>query len=110
MQAGVYPYYLRSADHGSEDSNINGDSIMPPTISNINLPITCDTSVLINFNTDIPAHAYIEYGTTTSYGSSTTDDTVRYYKEHAVVITGLTASTLYHYRVVATGGSTTTGS
>jgi hypothetical protein len=79
-----------------------------PSIGGINVVVSCDTSALINFNTDVPAHAYIEYGTTTAYGSATIDDTVRFYKEHAIQLTGLTANTVYHYRIVATGGGVTT--
>src|SRR5689334_5656195 len=76
-----------------------------PVISNINLAVTCNTSVLINFRTSVPAHAYVEYGTTTSYGSSTIDDAVRLYTEHAIQITGLSASTTYHFRVNVSDGS-----
>lgn len=68
-------------------------------ISNINTAVACNTSALINFRTNVAAHAFVEYGTTTSYGSSTIDDTVRYYTEHAIQLTGLSASTTYHYRI-----------
>src|ERR1044071_7047191 len=79
-----------------------------PTIGGINAVVSCDTSALINFNTNVPAHAYIEYGTTNAYGSATLDDSVRFYKEHAIQLTGLTANTQYHFRIVATGGGVTT--
>jgi hypothetical protein len=79
-----------------------------PTIFNINRVVTCDTSALINFNTSVPTHAYIEYGLTAGYGSSTIDDPARYYKEQAIPITGLTASTTYHYRIVAIDGTSQT--
>lgn len=80
-----------------------------PTISTPTVR-PCDTSALISFNTSTASHSFVEYGTTTSYGSTTIDDTVRYYKENGVPVTGLTAGTLYHYRVVATDLSgTTTG-
>lgn len=72
-------------------------------ISNINAAVACNTSVLINFRTDTASHAFIEYGPTTSYGSSTIDDPVRFYTEHAIQLTGLTANTTYHYRINATG-------
>lgn len=75
------------------------------TISGINTPINCNTSALINFNTDVASHSFIEYGTSTGYGSSTIDDPVRFYTEHAIQLTGLSANTLYHYRVNANNGS-----
>jgi len=75
------------------------------TISNINPAVNCNTSALINFGTDVAAHTFIEYGTSTSYGNSTIDDPVRFYTEHAIQLTGLSANTLYHYRVNANNGS-----
>ena len=78
-----------------------------PNIAGIDEVVECDTSALIKFNTDVPAHAYIEYGTTNTYGSTTLDDTVRFYKEHAIQLTGLAAGIDYHYRIVATGGGVT---
>jgi len=79
-------------------------------ISNINPAVNCNTSALINFSTDVASHSFIEYGTSTSYGSSTIDDTVRFYTEHAIQLTGLSANTLYHYRVNANNGTTSTQS
>jgi hypothetical protein len=75
-------------------------------ISNINVAVNCNTSALINFNTDVAARAFVEYGTTTSYGSSTIDDPVRFYTEHAIPLTGLTANTTYHFRVNANSNGT----
>ena len=76
-------------------------------ISSINVAVNCNTSALINFNTDVAARAFIEYGTTTSYGSSTIDDPVRFYTEHAIQLTGLTANTTYHFRVNANSNGVT---
>jgi len=76
-------------------------------ISGISVASNCNTSALINFNTDVAARAYVEYGTTTSYGSSTIDDPVRFYTEHAIPLTGLTANTTYHFRVNANSNGTT---
>lgn len=78
-----------------------------PVIAGVNLVVTCNTSVLVNFNTSTASHAFIEYGTSASYGSSTIDDSVRLYKEHAIQITGLNGGTPYHYRVIATDGTGT---
>ena len=76
-------------------------------ISNINVAVNCNTSALINFSTSAAARAFIEYGTTTSYGSSTIDDPVRFYTEHAIQLTGLTANTTYHFRVNANSNGIT---
>jgi purple acid phosphatase-like protein len=76
-------------------------------ISNINTAVTCNTSALINFRTNVPAHAFIEYGPTTSYGSSTIDDPVRFYTEHGIQLTGLSANTTYHYRINANSNGIT---
>lgn len=75
-----------------------------PVISNIVVDQVTQTSARINFTTDTQCTGLVNYGTTASYGSSTTVDpsavTVR-----AHVISGLTANTLYHYRVRATNAS-----
>lgn len=82
-----------------------------PTISTPTTVNVCDTSALINFNTNIPATSYVEYGTTTSYGSTTLHDTLRYRTEHLALIGAgsLSPNTLYHARAVAIGGSTALG-
>lgn len=90
---------------------VTANAFSGPVISGTNVPLISDTSVLINFQTDIPAYAHIDYGLTTGYGQSTLVDSARFYKEHAIQLTGLTANTSWHYRIVATGGgATTTGS
>lgn len=98
--------------NGQSETLSNGFTYTSDTndISNINAAVTCNTSVLINFRTDVASHAFVEYGPTTSYGSSTIDDSVRFYTEHAIQITGLTANTLYHFRVNANDGTSSTQS
>lgn len=69
--------------------------------------VTCNTSALINFRTSAASRAFIEYGPTTRYGTSTIDDPVRTYTEHAVQLTGLTANTTYHFRISANSNGIT---
>ena len=78
-----------------------------PIISNITVVVACNTSALISFRTSNPSHAFIQYGTTTGYGSTTINDSVRYYTEHAIQITGLSANTTYHFRINATDSTLT---
>jgi len=60
-----------------------------------------DTSVTITWVTDREATSQVEYGTTTAYGTTTTETTALE-NEHSVAITGLDAGTPYHYRVIST--------
>jgi hypothetical protein len=72
-----------------------------PTVSDIT-----STSAVITWLTDEVSNSVVEYGTTTVYGLLATgaDDT-----NHSVTLTGLLASTTYHYRVGSTdaNGNTT---
>jgi hypothetical protein len=53
--------------------------------------------VRVDWTTDELADSQVEYGTTTSYGTTTTlDPTLQ--TSHSVTVTGLTAGTLYHFR------------
>ncbi|MBA2480238.1 MAG: fibronectin type III domain-containing protein [Planctomycetes bacterium] len=56
------------------------------------------TGATITWTTNEASDTQVQYGTTTAYGSSTTLNTTKV-TAHAQALTGLTASTLYHYRV-----------
>jgi phosphodiesterase/alkaline phosphatase D-like protein len=56
------------------------------------------TGATITWTTNEPADTQVEYGTTTGYGSSTTLNTAMV-TSHSQALSGLTAGTLYHYRV-----------
>ncbi len=80
--------------YGVSDSN----DTSPPAISDVSsIHISSDSATII-WNTDEPATSQVEYGFTTSYGSSTTLDS-DLVTIHSQTLTGLSASTLYHYRV-----------
>ena len=60
-----------------------------------------EQSAAISVETSLPARSYIEYGTTSSYGSRTSE-TDRFYYIHLHYLTNLQPNTIYHYRMVAT--------
>lgn len=60
-----------------------------------------DSGAVITWSTNEPATSQVEYGTTTTYGLSTTLDSTLV-TSHRVALTGLAASTTYHYRVKST--------
>ena len=70
----------------------------PPIISAITSSNINSTSATISWTTNEASDTQVEYGTTTSYGSSSALDT-NLITSHSQRLSGLTASTLYHYRV-----------
>ena len=71
---------------------------IPPVISNITVSAITGSAATITWKTDEPATSQIEYGLTTSYGSSTPLDT-SLVTEHTQTITSLESNTTYHFRV-----------
>ncbi len=68
-----------------------------PVISAVTTGNVDGTTAVINWTTDEASDSQVEYGLTSAYGSQTTLDTSRV-TTHQVTVSGLTLSTLYHYR------------
>lgn len=93
---------------GQYDANIRVQSISitrqgvtdttPPTISSVASSSITSTGAIITWTTNEVATSQVEYGTTTGYGQNTTLDTTLI-TAHTVNLSGLSAATLYHYRV-----------
>ncbi len=76
-----------------------------PLISSLaSVPTT--TAATITWTTDQPANSQVTYGTTTSYGASTTLDS-NLVTLHSETLLGLVPSTAYHYMVTSAGASST---
>src|SRR6185437_2738246 len=58
----------------------------------------------ITWATSVPASSQVEYGTSTVYGSMTAVNSTAV-ANHSVALSGLSASTVYHYRVLSANGS-----
>jgi phosphodiesterase/alkaline phosphatase D-like protein len=70
-----------------------------PAFTNIGAAVT-STAAMVTWTTNEPADSRVEYGLTTSYGSmSPLSSTLT--TSHSIGLSGLTASTLYHYRVLS---------
>ncbi|MBI4547280.1 MAG: fibronectin type III domain-containing protein [Ignavibacteriae bacterium] len=78
----------------------------PPIISNVQASNITTNSALITWTTDEVSNSVVEYGLTTSYGSTSSDAAM--VTSHSITLTGLSSSTLYHYRVQSTDGSNNT--
>ena len=70
----------------------------PTTISNVATSNLASTSATVTWNTNNPASSQVMFGTTASYGSSTTLDSTLV-SSHSQNLSGLSASTTYHYQV-----------
>ncbi|MDX6628449.1 MAG: hypothetical protein QOH00_695 [Gaiellales bacterium] len=70
----------------------------PPVISGVAAGSVTTTGASISWATDEASDSQVEYGTTTGYGSSTAIDSTAVVS-HSRSLSGLTAGTLYHYRV-----------
>jgi hypothetical protein len=111
----TYHYRVRSAAPGgalgtSGDQTFTTAIPPPPVISNVATSGIGATSATVTWTTDTASDTTVQYGTTTAYGSSASSATR--VTSHSQALSGLTASTLYHYRVLSTdafGQTTTSG-
>ncbi|MEO6536233.1 MAG: peptidoglycan-binding protein [Candidatus Paceibacterota bacterium] len=84
-----------------------------PVVSSTTATGITTTGANITWTTNESATSQVIYGATTSYGATTTlADTSPRVTSHTVSLSGLTSSTLYHYRVLSTDSTnhTTVGS
>ena len=75
-----------------------------PAISGVTITQVTSTGAMISWATDQAASSQVDFGTTTSYGSSSALNTAMV-SSHSVSLSGLKASTLYYYRVESTNSA-----
>lgn len=100
-----------TVSYGTTTNSYPGDGVVdvtPPVISAVTSSSITSSSAVITWTTNESSNSVVEYGLTTSYGSTVTNATM--VTSHSVSLTSLTASTLYHYRVKSTdaAGNTAT--
>ena len=71
-----------------------------PAISDIGASNITTDSATITWITDQQADSLVEYGTTTSYGSSASDTAM--VTSHSITLTGLVPGTTYHFKITST--------
>jgi len=74
----------------------NGVDSTAPVISSV-ASSTTSTTATITWTTDESATSTVDYGTTVSYGTASSSSAL--VTSHSITLTGLTAATLYHFRV-----------
>ncbi|MFV1884104.1 MAG: lamin tail domain-containing protein [Balneola sp.] len=90
------------------NGNTGGPDTTPPIISSIQAISVGANSATITWTTDEPSNSTVDYGLTTAYGSSASNGSLT--TAHAVVLSGLSASTTYNYQVSSADGSANSSS
>ena len=100
--AGTKTVYAQFRDAAGNWSSSATDTIVldttAPTISSRTATNITANSATITWTTNEPATSKVDYGPTTSYGSTTTLDP-NLVTSHNVTLVGLSANTTYNYRV-----------
>jgi len=100
----TYHYRVRSGDASSNEaftidavfSTADGDA---PVISNIRVTDITADSAIVRWDTDEASDSEVDYGLPAGPPYANTETVGTMVIAHAVPLTGLTSSTLYHYRV-----------
>ena len=113
LSTGVTYYFTTTAYDTSGNQSVYSNEVSktipisdttPPVISGVQATNITSTAVTIGWTTNEASDTRIEYGTSVSYGSTTTVNSAMV-TGHSQGISGLTASTLYHYRVLSRDAS-----
>jgi chitodextrinase len=83
---------------------VTANNTNPPpalTISGVQAATPTTTGFQVSWSTSLAANSTVDYGTTASYGSSTATNSSMV-TSHQVAVAGLSAGTLYHFRVKST--------
>ena len=86
---------------GLVNGSTSGGGGTPLTISNVAATNATPTSVKIGWQTSTPANSQVEYGTTTSYGSTTVIDPTMV-TIHQLTVSNVKPGTAYHCRAHST--------
>jgi hypothetical protein len=98
-------------DTGAYESGSGTSDTTPPTISGTGTSNVTSGGATVNWTTNEASDSQVQYGTTTSYGSSSPLNS-SLVTSHSIALSGLSASTAYHYRVLsrdAAGNLATSG-
>ena len=108
-----YYFYVSSQSGGvtTDDKNIvsgvpqyysfnTSVDTTPPVISSVSTALISDAGATITWSTNEDSTSQVEWGTTTGLGTYTASSTA-YSQSHSVILTGLSSSTAYYYRVMS---------
>lgn len=92
--------FLQSNGNVRDTFTIMKGSGLPPVLSAIAAVDVTDSSARITWSSDKAADSLVDFGLTSAYGMQASDATQS--MAHSIALSGLTASTTYHFRVTST--------
>ncbi len=98
--SGINPYSCT----GTLGTQIGTVDTTDPAISNVQVASLTHNSATVTWTTDELADSRVDYGLTAGYGANSSDSNLT--TSHSINLTGLTASTGYHYKVTSADAST----
>ena len=107
-QGTLYYYRVKSRDAAGNLATSSGYTFTttsapdttPPTISGVSATNISSTSATVTWTTNETSDSQVEYGTTESFGDTTPLNSSMVIS-HSQALSGLTADTLYYYRVMS---------
>src|SRR5207247_1053443 len=109
LAAGTYYFAVTAYNSSGVQSGFSNEATLavtggadttPPLITGISVASVTSSSANLTWATTEQAYGQVEYGTTTAYGAASTLDATPV-TAHSQGLSGLTASTTYHYRVTS---------
>src|SRR5205809_747045 len=113
LAAGTYYFAVTAYDSSGVQSGfsnestaaVTGGDTTPPVISSVSSSGVSGNAATIRWSTNEAANSQVQYGTSTSYGSTSALDS-SLTTSHAQTLSGLAAGTIYHYRVTSKDAAT----
>ncbi len=106
LSAGTYYFVLTAYNTAGIESGFSNEvskviaDTAPPVLSSVAAGSIASTAATISWTTSEPATSLVQYGISTAYGLQTTENPV-VSGSHQHRLTGLQASTTYHFRVLS---------
>lgn len=98
----TYHYRVKARDGSTNEAistsyTFTTPDTTPPLISGVAAADAGEDRATVTWTTDEPSNSLVDYGTTVAYGTTKSDEAL--VTSHIVSLSGLSANTLYHYRV-----------
>jgi hypothetical protein len=115
LTANTTYHYKVTVEDKSGNTKTSGDRMLKtdavvdataPVISNVQVTAITNASATITWTTNENTDSKVEYGTTNTYGTNSTDASL--VTNHSRVLTGLTQNTTYHYKITSKDSSNNT--